>query len=77
MEQNIEVENSSLSQELSVGDKTIDVQIYRERGGDWVLEVIDEFHNSRIWNELFSSDAEALNEVEARIKEKGIDSLIG
>lgn len=77
MEEEFELETSPLSQELSDDGRTVDVQIYRGGGSDWILEVVDEYGNSTVWDDQFSSDAEALNEVKTTIKEEGIKSFIG
>jgi len=77
MEDEFELEESPLSQKMSVGSKTVNVKIYRGGGSDWHLEVVDEFGNSTVWDDQFKSDAEALNEAKATIKYEGIDSLIG
>jgi len=77
MEDEFDLEESPLSQELSVAGKTVDVQIYRGGGSDWILEVVDEFRNSTVWDDQFPSDQEALNEVKATIEKEGIESLIG
>ncbi|MCC5860242.1 MAG: hypothetical protein JJT90_18990 [Ectothiorhodospiraceae bacterium] len=77
MEDEFDLEESPLSQEISVGGKTVDVQIYRGGGSDWILEVVDEFRNSTVWDDQFPSDQEALNEVKATIEKEGIESLIG
>ena len=77
MEEEFELETSPLSQELSDDGKTVDVQIYRGAGSDWILEVVDEYGNSTVWDDQFSSDAEALDELQATIKEDGIEALIG
>ena len=77
MEEEFELETSPLSQVLSDNGSTVDVQIYRGGDSDWILEVVDEYGNSTVWDDQFSSDAEALNEVKATIKEEGIEALIG
>ena len=77
MEDEFELEESSLSQKISVDGKTVEVQIYRGGGSDWHLEVVDEFRNSTVWDDQFKSDTEALDEAKATIKDEGIDSLIG
>jgi len=77
MEDEFELEESPLSQKISAGGKTVEVQIYRGGGSDWHLEVVDEFRHSTVWDDQFKSDAEALGEVKATIKREGIESLIG
>lgn len=77
MEQEFELEQSPLSQKISVGGKTVEVQIYRGGGSGWHLEVVDEFGNSTVWDDQFPSDAEAFDEARSTIKDEGIESLIG
>jgi len=53
------------------------VDIYRGDTGGWVLEVVDEFGTSTVWDDEFDTDAAALDEAKATIRDEGIDSLIG
>ncbi len=53
------------------------VDIYKDGEGGWLLEVVDEFGNSAVWDDSFSSDHEALKEALKAVDEDGIDSLIG
>lgn len=76
MEDKFEFEASPLSQELTADGKTIRVEIYRGDNGGWVLVVEDEFKNSILWDVEFDTDAAALDEVKAVIRDEGIDSLI-
>lgn len=77
MEEEFELEMSPLCQDLTDKGKTVRVEIYRGGGSDWHLEVVDEFNNSTVWEDQFPTDAEALAEAKATIKEEGIDVLIG
>lgn len=43
----------------------------------WVLEVVDEFNNSTVWDDPFDSDLMALNVVRKPILAEGVASLIG
>ena len=77
-EEEVELETSPLSQDITVDGKTVTVEIYRIMGGSsWALEVVDEFNNSNVWNDLFEDDAAALNEAKDTISAEGIDALIG
>jgi hypothetical protein len=76
MEQESELQMSPLCQNLTDSGKTVRVDIYRGRGG-WHLEVVDEFNNSTVWEDQFPTDADALEEAKATIREEGIDVLIG
>ena len=77
MEDEVELEESPLSQKITVSGKTVEVQIYRGGGSDWHLEIVDEFRNSTVWDDQFESDTEALDEARATIKEEGIESVLG
>lgn len=73
-----ELEHSMHCQEISSGGKAVSVEIYRMVGeSSWVLEVVDEFGNSIVWDDRFSSDQKAWKVVKATIKSEGIDVLIG
>ena len=73
-----ELEYSALSQEISSDGKSVSVEIYRTIGVEqWLLEVVDEYGNSTIWDETFSDESGALAEAKKAILSDGIDSLIG
>ena len=71
-----ETEFSSLSQHLRSNGKTVKVEICRGDDGGWNLAIIDEFGTSTIWDEEFDTEAAALKEAKATIRDEGIDSLI-
>ncbi|OOZ41456.1 hypothetical protein BOW53_03525 [Solemya pervernicosa gill symbiont] len=78
MSENQQLEVSPLSQTISSGGRTVNVEIYRFEGeSSWVLEVEDEFNNSTVWDDTFENDSAALTEVKKTILAEGIDSLIG
>jgi len=56
---------------------TVRVDIYEDGEGGWLLEVVDEYWNSTVWDEPFASDRAALDEALKTIDEDGIESLIG
>lgn len=72
-----EVEMSPLSQRMTVDGKEIDVDIYADGEGGWLLEVVDEFNNSTVWEDSFPSDQEAMKELQRAIREEGVEALIG
>ncbi len=77
MHEHYEVKMSPLSQRMEVDSKEIDVQIYEDGEGGWLLEVVDEFNNSTVWDDPFPSDQEAMEELKRTLREDGVDSLIG
>ncbi|MCJ8287630.1 hypothetical protein [Halomonas sp.] len=77
MEDDVEIEMSPLCQKLTDSGKTVRVDIYRGEEKGWILEVVDAGGTSTVWEDLFTTDAEALEEVKATIRDEGIDVLIG
>ena len=69
--------HSPLTQSVTRDGKTVQVEIYEDGEGRWLLEVVDEYWNSSVWNDPFATDQEALDEALRTIDEEGIDSLIG
>lgn len=77
MEDDFEVEMSPMSGQLTESGKSVTVDIYRGENEGWILEIVDEFDNSTVWEDEFSSDAEAIKEARAAIEAEGIDAFIG
>jgi uncharacterized protein len=69
--------HSPLSRRLSRDGTTVEIQIYDDGQGGWLLEVVDEFGNSTIWDESFQNDKAALAEALNTIETEGIASVIG
>jgi hypothetical protein len=68
---------SLLSQSISREGKTVRIDIYENGEGGWILEAVDEFNNSTVWDEHFPTDRAALDEAIRTIEQEGIMSLIG
>ena len=77
MEEEYEVKYSPLCQNIESDSKKVEVLIYEDGDGGWLLEVVDEHGNSTVWDDPFESDQKAWVEVMQCIKDEGIDSLIG
>ena len=56
MDDDFELGMSPLCQEIASGGKAVQVAIYGDGEGMWVLEIEDEHGNSTIWDERFSTD---------------------
>jgi len=69
--------DSPLTQSVTRDGKTVRIEIYEDGEGGWLLEVVDEYGNSAVWEDSFASDQEALDEAFSTIDEEGIESLIG
>lgn len=68
--------HSPHSQAVTQHGKTVQVEIYEDGQGGWLLEVVDEFRASTVWDDPFPTDREALDEALKTIEEEGIESLI-
>lgn len=77
MSDEFEIKMSPLCQSISSGGKTVQVDIYEDGHGGWILEVTDEFNNSTVWDEPFQTDREALLEAKKTILADGIKTLVG
>jgi hypothetical protein len=72
------LELSPLSQEVSSGGRTVNVEIYRLEGDTlWALEVVDEHNNSTVWDDTFETESAALTEAKKTILSEGVNSLVG
>ncbi len=69
--------HSPLCQSVTRDGKTVQVEIYEDGEGAWLLEVVDDYGNSTVWDDPFATDQEALDEVLKTIDEQGLASLIG
>ncbi|MGK2944932.1 MAG: hypothetical protein ACSLFC_09360 [Desulfuromonadales bacterium] len=77
MSEEYEVKYSPLCQIVERDGKEVEVMIYEDGDGGWILEVVDEHGNSTVWDAPFDTDQEALDVVMECIEDEGIDSLIG
>jgi len=77
MSEECEIKYSTLCQKVTSEGKSVQVYIYEDGKGGWILEVVDEYGNSTVWDDPFKTDAEALDEVFDTIEKEGISSLIG
>lgn len=69
--------HSPLSQTITRDGKSVEVHIYDDGNDGWILEVVDQYWNSTVWDLPFPTDTEALDEVLKTIEEEGIEVLIG
>ena len=77
MSEEYEIKYSTLCQKVTGEGKSVQVYIYEDGKGGWILEVVDEYDNSTVWDDPFKTDDEALDEVFDTIEKEGISSLIG
>ncbi|MCC4619920.1 hypothetical protein LL965_07370 [Xanthomonas cassavae CFBP 4642] len=68
---------SSLSRSITQNEHPVRLEIYRGPDTDWTLEVVDEFNNSTVWEDLFATDQAAFDEALRTIRGEGIQPLVG
>ena len=72
------IEYSKFCQKISSGGKILSVEIYRIKVTEgWSLEIVDEFNNSTVWDDLFDSDSEAITEAKKSILEETASAFVG
>ena len=68
---------SPLQQHYTVDGKTVEACIYRMPNTGWILEVVDQYNHSTVWNGEFNTDQEAFGLFLEEIKDEGIEAMIG
>lgn len=68
---------SPLSQSLTREGHAVEVQIYADGEGGWLLEVVDSHGNSTVWGEAFATDRAAWDHLLKTIDEEGISVVVG
>ena len=68
---------SELNQTYTKDGKSVEIHIYRMPNTTWMLEVVDSFGNSTVFDDEFATDVEALSYVIDEIERDGIDGFIG
>ena len=68
---------SSLSRIVERNRWTVNVEIYDDGQGGWILGIVDGRGNSTIWTDSFATDRAALDEAIRAIGSDGIESFIG
>jgi hypothetical protein len=77
MDDDYDLETSPLCRDLEDEGRMVRVWIYRSSDSDWLLEAVDEFGNSTVWEDQFPTDEAAFEEVRRAIRDEGIGVLIG
>lgn len=79
MEDEIELEHSTLCQQIERDGRCVQVEIFRDKNRDegWLLEIVDlDTGSSVVWDELFETDRKAFELLLAEIADEGLDKLI-
>jgi hypothetical protein len=56
---------------------TVNVEVYRDGDGKWMLQIEDGRGNATVWTDHFASKQAALDAALEAIETEGIDSFIG
>jgi hypothetical protein len=54
---------------------TVEIHIYKGRGSDWILEVVDAAKNSHVWDEQFQTDQQAFDEAMRALDEEPLEFM--
>ena len=68
---------SPLSRSISQDGASVQIDIYEDGTGKWLLEVVDEYNNSTVWDDPFETEQSALDEAIKTINDDGIFSFVG
>ncbi|WP_240531176.1 hypothetical protein [Variovorax boronicumulans] len=66
---------SPLSRRLTRHGVTVQVEIYGDGEGKWILEVVDAHWSSHVWDDHFETDQQALAEAIRALEEETIDFI--
>ncbi len=56
---------------------TVNVEIYQDREGEWILQVEDGRGNATVWTDPFTTEQAAFDAALKAIDTEGIESFIG
>jgi uncharacterized protein len=76
MTEEVEIIHSPLQQTYSADGHTLNIQIYRSANSPWILEVVDEYGTSTVWDDPFDTDTAALEAAFLVIEGNGIASFV-
>ena len=66
---------SALSRTFTRGGWMLEIEIYEDGSGKWLLEVVDERNTSTVWTEPFDTEQLALDEALRAIEEEAIEGF--
>jgi hypothetical protein len=69
---------SDITKEIERDGLKVKIEVYRadQKGGGWILEIVDEGWNSTVWDSQFRSSKEAIDAGIKAIDEEGIQAFI-
>ncbi|USD22235.1 hypothetical protein [Microbulbifer variabilis] len=68
---------SELSQIYREGEVSVQIDIFEDGEGGWLLEIVDENNNSTVWEDAFETEQDALEEALDALREEGISTFVG
>ena len=70
-----EIIESPLSQSVTRIGVTVEVEIYGDSEGRWILEIVDAENTSHVWDDPFETDQQALTEALRALDEEPLEFL--
>jgi hypothetical protein len=72
------IPESEIIKEIERDGLKVKIEVYKadQKGGGWILEIVDEGWNSTVWDSQFPSSEEAMDAGITAIDEEGIQSFI-
>jgi hypothetical protein len=68
---------SEVTKEIEKDGLKVKICVHKAEEEGWILEIVDEQWHSTVFDDLFPSSKQALNEGIRSIEEEGIESFIG
>jgi hypothetical protein len=75
IEDDPEIVHSPLCQHIARNGITVEVAIYSDSDGKWILEMIDAANTSHVWDDHFDTDEEALAEAVRALEEEPMEFM--
>ena len=72
-----EFPKDALSKEITQKGRKVEIRVYGDGEGGWLLEIVDEYWGSTCWDEPFETAQEAMDEGIMAIEKEGIETFIG
>jgi hypothetical protein len=73
----IKFPEAEISKAIERDGLKVKIEVNKGNHDDWILEIVDEYWNSTVWDEGFSSAEEALKAGIRAIEMEGIKAFIG
>ena len=69
--------DATQSSEISRDGKTVRIDVCPDGESAWILDIVDQEWNSRVWDETFATAEKAMRAGVEAVEREGIDAFIG